>query len=210
MGKKRQKEESSSSGSSSEEEEGNIGSLKANYSATKKKAAAERRKRDKVKKEPLAKKIVKPKQEANDDTTVSKKRRQPAESPDEKANKILGSYIYSSLKLLNQDAEITEQTVACLSDLIKSRIEAAVKRAMHFSLGGKKRVINHQAMWGAIRTMPPPVSLTKVTLLNAVTLISGIKGSQEQANAAWEAYSQLPDDALEIGATQDLLKEMEN
>jgi hypothetical protein len=219
MAKKRKQEEQSSS-SSSEEKEGNIGNLKASFVADRRRKNAERRKRDRVKKEPAAgassvstsskkkKKAVKMHTEDNQSTSSVKKRRQPAESPDEKANKTLSVYIYNSLKVINKDAEITEQSVACLADLIKNSMEATLKRAIHFSSDGKKRVITYQSMWGAVRTLSPNPNITKAMLLSAATVISGIKGSQEQANAAWEAYSEVPEDAIEIAATQELLEEM--
>jgi hypothetical protein len=222
MGKKRsvkeeEEQESPSPSESSEEGEGDIGHLKASFAADRRKKNAERRKRDRVKKEPAAPKkraprkaAVKSEQTEDQSTTTAavKKRRQPAESPDEKAGKILSSYIYSNLKSLNKDAEITAQSVACLADLIKNHVEATVKRAIHFSSDGKKRVITYQSMWGAVRTLSPNPNITKAMLLSSATVISGVKGSQEQANAAWEAYSEMPEDALEIAATQNLLEEM--
>jgi len=206
MGKKRKQEEGPPPS-----EEGNIGSLKASFVTDKRKKSAERKRRDRVKKERVSPKgaVVVNAEQTEDQSTVTgsaKKRRQPAESPDEKANKTLYNYVYNRLKALKKDAEITEQAVACLTDLIRNRAEATVKRAIHFSSGEKKRIVTYQSMWGAVRTLSSLPDITRVMLLSAATVISGVKNSQEQANAAWEAYSELPKDALEIVATQELLQ----
>lgn len=220
-----------------EEEEGNIAKIRAKFSADKKRSTVERRKRNRAqpprkaaaspsagkKAAPAkAKKRVRIKEEpvilngggrvAEAAEATKKVKRQPSDTPDEKADKALGDYIYGRLKAVLPDAEMTQRTAAVLSDLVKNHAAAVVARAQHFSTStgavhGAKRPISHAAMWGAVRTLLPP-ELCPVALLNSISLVAAVKDSAEQATAAWEAYTAVPEDALDNQLTQNMIEDM--
>lgn len=219
-----------------EEDEGNIAKIRAKFSADKKRSTVERRKRNraqpprKAAASPSAgkkavpakeKKRVRIKEEpvilngrgVSEAAEATKKaKRQPSDTPDEKADKALGEYIYGRLKAVLPDAEMTQRTAAVLSDLVKNHAAAVVARAQHFSTStgavhGAKRPISHAAMWGAVRTLLPP-ELCPVALLNSISLVAAVKDSAEKATAAWEAYTAVPEDALDNQLTQNMIEDM--
>lgn len=222
-----------SSSSEESEEAGNIGALKAKFESDKKERQSQRKRRDreakkkqtaapeKKKRAPATKKNTKGKdpktaaslgnEEASVSATTGKKpRRQPAETSDERTDKRLKEYIYRQTKAINPDAEITEQSSAILADVLKIYIVQSAERALHLSQGtttGRRPVISHQAAWGAARTLAPK-AIAPVILFTSIGAISAAHSSQNQANEAWSAYSNLPDDALDSYLTQKMLDDM--